>query len=140
MNRTELEALRARKRERNYYRLEAATTVEFEYQALQRGHPCRYAFVRFFCAQANELSFESKVSWPSTSNSKDRERFELAIAEAVADVLLDGLYQHSGCAVTLTDIGRDEVCRSEAAFMKAVTSAMTKLLNEKWTIAPRSLG
>ena len=137
MNRSDLEALRARRSERHYYRLEAATSVEYEYQGLQRGHPSTYAFVKFACAPADDLGFATSASWPSTFDSKESERFELAIAEGVADVLLDGVYQHSGCALTLTEVRCDEVCSSEAAFMKATRGAMAQLLNEKWTLVSR---
>lgn len=134
MNRGDLEALRTRKRERHYYRLETTTTVEYEYRGSQPGHPSTYAFVKFACAPAHDLSFDAKTSWPSTLDSKEIERFELAIAEGVADMLLDGLNQHCGCALTLNGVRYDELCSGEAAFMKAARGAMAQLLNEKWTL------
>ena len=140
MNRSDLEALRTRKRERHYYRLETATSVEYEYQGLERGHPSTYAFVKFECAPAHDLTFVAKTSWPSTLDSKECERFELAIAEGLADTLLDGLYQHSGCALTLTGVRYDEVGSIEFAFMKAAGGAMAQLLNEKWTLVTRGAG
>lgn len=140
MNRSDLEALRTRKRERHYYRLQTATGIEFEYQSAQRGHASSYAFVKFACAPANDLSFVAKTSWPYTWDFKETERFELAIAEGVADMLLDGLYQHSGCALTLTGVRCDEVGSSEAAFMKAARGAMVQLLNEKWTLVTLGSG
>ena len=57
----------------------------------------------------------------------------MAVAEGVADVLLEGLYQHSGCWVVLTDVRYDEIESTVAAFMKAAESAMHILLSKKWT-------
>jgi len=62
---------------------------------------------------------------------------ELAIAEGVTDILLDDLYQYSGCAVALVEIRWDEVCSSEKAFMVAARCAMQHLLKAKWSIRQR---
>jgi translation elongation factor EF-G len=59
-------------------------------------------------------------------------KLEIAIAEAVADVLLEGVFQHSGCTVTLMEVRYDDIGSSEAAFMKAAKSAMQSLLANKW--------
>ena len=138
MDRNRLEGLRTRKRERPFYRLESAITVEYEHQGLNWGHPSTYAFVKFECVPANDLSFDVRTSWASTVDENYRVALELAIAEAVADVLLDGLYQHSGCGLTLIEVRYDEICSSEAAFMTAAKSAMQQLLKAKWTSIPRS--
>ena len=68
----------------------------------------------------------------------DRTNVELAVAEAIADVLLQGVYQHSGCAIVLVDVRWDDVGSSAAAFMKATESAMEKLLAGDWKIVLRS--
>jgi hypothetical protein len=83
--------------------------------------------VRFECAPADDLSFEAQASWPPTALGEGP-KFERAIAESVADELLAGVYQHSGCSVTLVEVRYDEVGSSEAAFMSAAKAAMQNLL------------
>ena len=61
-------------------------------------------------------------------------KLERAVAEAVADVLLEGVHQHSGCTVVLTNTRYDEVGSSEAAFMKAAKAAMRTVLTSKWAV------
>ena len=70
--------------------------------------------------------------WPPTVTDSYRRDLELAVAEGVADVLLEGVYQHSGCRVVLADVRYDEIESSVAAFMKAAASAMRSLLSKKW--------
>jgi hypothetical protein len=137
MNRNDLEELRTLKRARHFYRLESATIVEYEYQGLQWGHPSTYAFVRFECVPADDLSFDVRTSWPSEVDFNSRKILGLAVAEGVADILLDGLYQHSGCALNLVEVRFDEICSSEAAFMTAARNAMQQLLKAKWNCISR---
>jgi hypothetical protein len=59
---------------------------------------------------------------------RPRASFVLAIAEGVADILPDGLHQHTGCAVTLIGIRYDEIDSNEATFVMASRRAMA--LNE----------
>ena len=73
--------------------------VEHEFRGMS-GHPSSYAFVRFECSPADDLGFDARVSWP-TAALGEGPAFERAIAESVADELLAGVYQHSGCVVTL---------------------------------------
>lgn len=134
-DRDDLEGLRHDKRSRNFYRLESPTTVEHEFRGMF-GHPSSYAFVRFDCSPADDLAFDARVSWPPTAIAEGP-AFERAIAESVADELLAGIYQHSGCAVTLVDIRYDEVGSSQAAFMKAAKIAMQDLLAADWRIVIR---
>jgi hypothetical protein len=135
-DRDDLERLRDDKRSRNFYRLESVRTVQHEFRG-QFGHPSSYAYVRFECAPADDLSFEARVSWPPSALGEGP-RFERVIAESVADELLAGVYQHSGCAVTLVEIRYDEVGSSEAAFMRAAKAAMQDLLGGDWEIVIRS--
>jgi len=97
LNRNDMERLRDAKRSRNFHRLRSSQTVQHEFRS-QFGHPSSCAFVRFECAPADDLSFESRAFWPSTVSEGDRTQVELGIAEAVADVLLEGVNEHSGCA------------------------------------------
>jgi hypothetical protein len=131
------EALRDLKGSRSFFRLALATTVEHEYRGEQFGHPSTYAFVRFYCAPSDGLRFESTAAWPSTVSNTEQTLFERAIAEGVADALLSGTYQHSGCVLTLIEIRYDEVCSSEVAFMRATAAAMQVLLGVDWTAIAR---
>lgn len=137
LNRNELEKLQDAKRSRNFYRLASSTQVEHEFRHPHFGHPSTYAFVRFACDPADDLSFESRTSWPSTVSDDYRPELERAIAEAVADVLLEGLYQHTGCAITLINVRYDEIGSSVAAFMRAANSAMRELLTREWKVVIR---
>jgi hypothetical protein len=130
-NRKELEELRTRKQGRPALRLTSSTVVEHEYRRCS-GH-LSYAFVKFECAPAKELSLDVVAQWPSTVPEEYRSLLELAIAEGVADVLLDGLHQHTGCAVTLVKIGYNEIESSEHAFMMASRRSMEDLLKAEWT-------
>ena len=134
LDRNALEGLRDHKRSRNFYRLESTTSVEHEYRGAQYGHPSTYAFARFECAPADDLSFETRASWPGTMNEDERIGLEHAVAEGVADVLLSGVYQHSGCSVTLVEVRWDDICSSEAAFVKAANFAMRDLLAAQWKV------
>jgi hypothetical protein len=96
--------------------------VEHEFRHPHFGHPSTYAFVRFACNPANDLSFEARTSWPSTVPDDYRPQVERAMAEAVADVVLERLYQHTDCTVTLIDVRYDEIGSSVAAFTSAAKS------------------
>jgi|SRR5215469_15538120 len=137
LDRNGLEKLRDTKRSRNFYRLASPVTVEHEFRS-QFGHPSSYAYVRFECTPADDLSFETRASWPSAVSEGDRAQVELAVAETIADALLEGVYQHSGCAIVLVDVRWDDVGSSEAAFMKATESAMQQLAASPWKIVLRS--
>lgn len=129
LDRDALEKLRDTKRGRKSLRLNSSETVEHEFRAFE---PPRYAYVRFECGPADDLSFEVRALWPPTVTDSYRRDLELAAAEGVADVLLEGVYQHSGCRVVLADVRYDEIESSVAAFMKAAASAMRSLLSKKW--------
>ena len=131
-NRKELEELKAHMN-RPALRLTSSTVVEHEYRKC--GGHLSYAYVKFECTPANDLSFNVTAQWPPTVPEEYRSLFELAIAAGVADMLLGGLYQHTGCAVTLTEIGYDEVESSEKAFTMASRGAMEDLLKAKWAHA-----
>jgi len=124
------------KRKRNYHRLANPAIVEHEFNG-QYGHPSSYAFVRFECSPSDELSFEVAMRWPESIPAGYVQRLECAIAEGVADALLDGLYPHTGCRVALVDIRYDNLGSSEAAFLWSATAAARKLLSEQWTIVIR---
>jgi hypothetical protein len=129
----EMERLRVPKRSRMFLRLASSQIVNYEFRG-QFGHPTGYAFVQFECAPANELSFESRATWPATMSQEYRATHERAVAEAVADALLEGVHQHYGCTVVLTNVRYDEVGSSIAAFMKAAKAAMRSLLASEWAI------
>ena len=133
LDRNQLERLRDEaKRTRSFYRLASFQVVEHEFRA-HVGH-LSYAFVRFECTPADDLSFEAKASWPSIVPEDYRTKLELAVAEGVSDVLLGDVYQHSGCVIVLVEVRYDEIESSEVAFIRAAKSAMQSLVAGKWTI------
>jgi hypothetical protein len=132
LDRNELEKLRDAKRSRGFWRLEAFQVVEHEFRG-QFGHPSSYAFVQLECAPADDLSFEARVTWPSVVPEDYQKKLELAVAEGVADTLLEGVLQHSGCTIVLVAVRYDEIGSSVAAFIRAAKSAMQSLLAAKWT-------
>jgi len=129
--------LQSRKFTRSFYRLSSAKSIEHEFRG-QFGHPTSYAFVRFDCAPDDELSFEARALWPTNVPEEYRRELELAIAEAIADALLVGVYPHTGCALTLVEVRYNEIGSSVAAFMEATKSAMVQLITDCWEIAKRS--
>jgi len=131
LDRDALEKLREVKRFRSFWRLNTSETVEHEFRR-QLGPRASYAYVRFECIPADDLSFQVQASWPSTVLSGYDRKLELAVAEGVADVLLADIFQHSGCTVVLVDVRYDEIASSEAAFMNASAFAMRDLLSKKW--------
>jgi hypothetical protein len=132
LDRNALEGLRDHKRLRNFYRLEMPIVVEHEFRGAQYGHPSTFAFARFECSPADDLSFDADASWPSSVYENEQESLECAIGESIADTLLSGIYQHSGCRVTLVEVRWDDICSSVAAFMNATGFAMQKLLTARW--------
>jgi hypothetical protein len=134
LKQTELATLQIEaKLSRNYYRLVAPTSVEHELRR-QFGHPSSYAFVRFECVPGDELIFEAVASWPESVSPSYGAALDRMIAEGVADGLLDDVYPHSGCTVTLVETRYDEIGSSEAAFLWAATRAMTTLKEGKWNL------
>ncbi len=135
-SRNDLEHLRDAKRSRNFYRLKSRTTIQHEFRHPYR-HASNYAYVRFECVPADDLSFEARVSWPTISLGEGP-AFERVIAESVADELLSGIYQHSGCIITLVEIRYDEVGSSVFTYMEATKSAMRELLlSGTWEVVVR---
>ena len=132
LDRNELERLRDPKHSRSFWRLGTSQVVEHEFSG-QFGHPSSYAFVQFECAPADDLSFEARATWPSGVAKDYQTKLELAAAQGVADTLLEGVHQHSGCTIVLVAVRYDEIGSSEAAFMKAAKSAMQSLLAARWT-------
>ena len=118
---------------RNYYQLAEPVSVKHEF-CHRLGHPSSYAFVRFDCSPATELSFESVASWPDSVPADYRLALERAIAEGVTDTLFEGLYPKRGCTVRLMEVRYDEIGSSEAVFLWAATRAMQDLKNREWKI------
>jgi hypothetical protein len=135
-DRNALEGLRGRKRRRHFYRLALPKNVQYEFRG-QFGHPSSYASVRLGCIPADDLSFSVCAAWPATVTEDYQAELELAIAESIADSLLDGLYQHTGCALTLSDVRYDEIGSSAASFMRATKGAIEELLTADWTLVTR---
>ena len=101
--------------------------------------PSTYALVHFDCSPAEDLGFESRAEWPAEALT-EKDSFELAIAEAISDALLAGLYQHSGCTISLAKVGYDAVGSSVIAFTKATQRAMQDFLGREqdWEFVAKS--
>ena len=123
----------------NFYRLRAPRVQEFEYRGPQPGHPSNYARVRFECAPADALTFRSDAPWPRSLEANHCANLERAIGCAVFEVLLcRSFYSHRGCAVTLTDVGWDDLMSSEVAFYVASKRALDGLVQEgRWDLSRR---
>ena len=131
LDRNALERLRDPKRSLSFWRLETFQVVDNEFNG-RFGESSSYAFVQFECVPADDLSFEARATWPSGVAKDHQAKLEMAVAEGVADTLLEGVHQHSGCTIVLVAVRYDEIGGSEAAFMNAAKSAMQSLLAAKW--------
>lgn len=129
-----LDLWRAGKIRRNLYRLEVPVTVEHEFQGAQWGHPSTYAFVRFECQPADELSFASAAHWPDSIPEAEQDSLHRGVAEGIVDGLMRAMYPHRGVAIRLVDCRYDEICSSVMSFHHATVCAMETLLKSAWTI------
>ncbi|HLJ87057.1 MAG TPA: hypothetical protein VKZ53_09540 [Candidatus Angelobacter sp.] len=134
-DRLDLEKFRGDKQSSHFFRLVSPMAVQHEF-CRQFGHPSSYAFVRLECVPADDLSFEVRALWPLTVSKEERMECERAIAESIGDMLLDGPYPHSGCALALVEVGYDAIGSSVYAFMQAARSALQDLLAAKWNLVP----
>src|SRR5262245_21214706 len=96
-----LDAWQRRKATHHFYRLREETVREHEFQGRHWAHPWNYAMVRLRCAPADELTFASAATWPETLPPDYQLALDRMVAVAVVDVLMQGVYPHRGCAVTL---------------------------------------
>lgn len=113
----------------SFHRLRAPYTQRYEFRGPQWGHPSNYAAVSFECAPAERLRFTSRAPWPEAMSGRDRERYEAAIHAAVVDGLLSARPRvFCGCALTLVEIGWDDIMSSEMALYAATKVAMTELV------------
>ncbi|MGD0525539.1 MAG: hypothetical protein ABSE49_10365 [Polyangiaceae bacterium] len=121
-------------------RLDAPCSVEHEYQGKQWGHPSTYAFVRFDCAPAPSLVFETRAQWPAHLTSEYRRRLEEAMGAGIVDALVAAEAPHVGCSLVCTEVRWDDVASSEVAVYRATRAAMTTLREaEKWSALPRRM-
>jgi hypothetical protein len=132
-----LDLWRAQKVERGgFYRLQVPVTVEHEFNALKRGHPSTYAFVRFECAPASELRFTPAAVWPDYISPKEADALHRGIVEGIVDGLVHEIYPHRGVSVRLVECRYDESDSSVWAFHRATVFAMQTLLKSAWTSTP----
>ena len=126
-----LDGWRQSKRRSRPRRLGAPVSVEHEYQGKQWGHPSTYAFVRFECRPADDLTFELQGDWPPQLDADYRRLLLNAMSAAIIDVLVANANPpHTGCAVTCTEVRWDDITSSEMAFYRATRAAMTTLLEQ----------
>jgi hypothetical protein len=119
-------------------RLDEPYQAEYEYQAMNFGHPSTHASVRFECLPAPQLGFEMGASWPTHLKADYRALLEDAMACAIVDVLLSSEVPASGCLLKCVKVEWDDIGSSELAFYRAVRGAMLQLREKgKWTVTHR---
>ena len=98
-------------------------------------HPSNYAAVRFQCEPADALGFTAEAPWPTHLGITYQADLERAIGCGLVDRLMNTFYPYRGCALTLIDVGWDDVMSSEMAFYRAAAGAMDELMTTaKWRL------
>lgn len=111
------------------FHLAAPHDLPFVFRGPQPGHPSNYAAVRFRCSLADALSLAFAAAWPAMLSPDYCRSLEAAIACGVADGLLGATLQPLWvCALTLVEIGWDDLMSSEVAFYRATKGAMGELV------------
>ncbi len=130
-----LDAGRRWKKRSHALRLVAPCTVEHEFKAKQFGHPSTYAFVRFECRPAEDLTFEMAAPWPPEHTADYCQLLHDAMSAAMVDVLVASEEPHTGCSLSCIEVRWDEVSSSERSFYHATRAAMIALLDREWRSA-----
>jgi hypothetical protein len=126
---------RSRFTSQHYFQLQHEVIEEFEYKGPHWGHPSNYARTRFVCGPARELLFTVQTRWPSHLAEAYCDALQRAIGHAIVDSLMTSYYPYRGCAVTLVDVGWDDVMSSELAFYRSAKGAMDTLREDgAWTL------
>ena len=96
--------------------------------------PSGFAYVKFRCEPASELTFSVVVEWPMQLRQPHIGRIEQAVKNGVATAFAAS--PAHACKVTLTAIGWDDVQSSEFAFLNAAAEALVSLASSesKWTV------
>lgn len=111
-----------------FYQLREPYAVEYEFRGPQWGHPSNYARVRFACAPAETLSLSTTAAWPAALDSGHSTLLERAVGcAAVEGLLCSAVHPYRGCALTLVEVGWDDVMSSQVAFWIATRRAMGDL-------------
>lgn len=120
--------------------LQRAIQVEYEYHGPQFGATAVFAYVRFHCEPADELTFEVDA-WPPTDVEEDEwEQF----CEGMGVALIDGLMcapqvHHSRVRVVLRQARCDGMMSNRKAFYRAARGAMQALVDNgswAWDLPP----
>jgi len=120
-------------------RLDAACSKQYEYRGKQHGHPSTYAFARFDCTPADDLSFEMQAEWPPSQGAFYRGLLQDAMSAAIVDALVGVASPRTGCALKCVEIKWDEVCSSPMSFYLATHAAMSALRDEeKWSFIQKT--
>jgi hypothetical protein len=78
-----------------------------------------------------------QAHWPEHPPSAYCTDLERAIGHALIDSLAAAYYPYRGCAVTLIDVGWDDVMGSEMAFYHATRGPMDELRSKaSWKLVP----
>jgi Elongation factor G, domain IV len=123
----------------HYFHLREPMTVDYEYKTAL-GHPSSYAYVRFDCQPAHELTFQSTAKWPSDLSPEWIDALEGAVTDAVVDGLVCSSWTpFIGCSITLVESKHDEISSSPESFYRATRAAMVEFTKDtlrRWQIWP----
>ena len=79
--------------------------------------------------------FTAQAPWPTHLSITYQADLEHAIGCGLVDRLMNTFYPYRGCALTLIDVGWDNVMSSEMAFYRAAAGAMDELMTTaKWRL------
>lgn len=115
------------------YTLFEPVEIEHTYRRASCG-PSDFAYVRFRCEPAAELTVSVVAEWPVQLRPPSIERIEQAVRNGVATAFVAS--PAHACKVTLTAIGWDDVQSSESAFRNAAAEALVSLASDetKWNV------
>ena len=131
-----LNAWRAGKTNRQFYRLTSEMVAAFEYRGPQFGHPSNYAAIKMVSTPSNDFSLESMVIYPPSVQPPYAKQLLLAVGRAAVDELFAaGWYPYRGCKLVVQEVGWDEIMSSEVAIYRAARGALSKLREDgQWTL------
>lgn len=140
MNTAELFATWTRaKSEPAIWQLGNAVTTSYEHRRATCG-PSGYAFVSLRCEPSEALALTSAAEWPTRLSAGYVNSLKRAIAVGVVDALVARDYLSAyTCAVTLVEIGWDDVQSGELAFYRATKAALSKVIGDAsvWRLVER---
>jgi len=113
---------------RQFHRLAIETEIAWEYRGPQFGHPSNYAAVRVLAKPASDFSLDSSATYPPSVSAPYANQLLAAIGRGVVDELFAAAwYPYWGCALTIREVGWDEMMSSEFAVYQATRGALLEL-------------